>query len=71
MHDLGHPGLSNQFLVGVQCPLAILYNDQSVLENYHAASACTLLNQCNLLRNLTRAQQMVTSLFINLNFSLV
>ncbi|PIA18337.1 HD-domain/PDEase-like protein, partial [Coemansia reversa NRRL 1564] len=36
-HDLGHPGLNNAFMVRARTQLAELYNDQSVLENFHAA----------------------------------
>ncbi|KAI8322641.1 HD-domain/PDEase-like protein, partial [Martensiomyces pterosporus] len=36
-HDLGHPGLSNAFMVKAHTQLAEIYNDQSVLENFHAA----------------------------------
>ncbi|KAJ1731809.1 3',5'-cyclic-nucleotide phosphodiesterase [Coemansia sp. Benny D160-2] len=36
-HDLGHPGLNNAFMVRAHTQLAEIYNDQSVLENFHAA----------------------------------
>ncbi|KAJ1957638.1 3',5'-cyclic-nucleotide phosphodiesterase [Linderina pennispora] len=36
-HDLGHPGLNNAFMVRARTQLAEVYNDQSVLENFHAA----------------------------------
>ncbi|KAJ1664812.1 3',5'-cyclic-nucleotide phosphodiesterase [Coemansia sp. RSA 1813] len=36
-HDLGHPGLNNAFMVRAHTQLAEVYNDQSVLENFHAA----------------------------------
>lgn len=35
-HDLGHPSFGNNFLKETDHPLSILFNDSSVLENYHA-----------------------------------
>lgn len=55
MHDYEHPGRNNQFMVAVESPLALLYNDKSVLENHHAASSWSLLKsdaQYNFLSNL-------------------
>ncbi|XP_073418449.1 cGMP-inhibited 3',5'-cyclic phosphodiesterase 3A isoform X2 [Dendrobates tinctorius] len=43
MHDYDHPGRTNAFLVATNAPQAVLYNDRSVLENHHAASAWNLL----------------------------
>ncbi|XP_029027173.1 cGMP-inhibited 3',5'-cyclic phosphodiesterase 3A-like isoform X2 [Betta splendens] len=42
MHDFDHPGRTNAFLVATGAPQALLYNDRSVLENHHAASAWNL-----------------------------
>ncbi|KAJ3182812.1 hypothetical protein HDU85_002415 [Gaertneriomyces sp. JEL0708] len=39
IHDVDHPGLNNNFLVQSSHPLAIFYNDMSVLEYHHAAKA--------------------------------
>ena len=36
-HDLGHPGLTNNFHVNASTDLAITYNDSSCLENFHAS----------------------------------
>jgi len=38
-HDLGHPGLNNSYQRNKGTPLAIRYNDASVLENYHCSLA--------------------------------
>lgn len=43
MHDYEHPGRNNQFLVSINSPLALLYNDRSVLENHHASASWILL----------------------------
>ncbi|KAG2486561.1 hypothetical protein HYH03_014732 [Edaphochlamys debaryana] len=43
VHDLGHPGLTGDFLVATSAPLALRYNDNSPLESHHASAAFTLL----------------------------
>ena len=42
-HDYEHGGLNNDFLIKTASPWAILYNDQSPLENHHCAAAAQLL----------------------------
>jgi hypothetical protein len=39
IHDYKHPGVNNTFLVNSGSDLALLYNDVSVLENYHLSEA--------------------------------
>lgn len=38
-HDMGHPGQNNAHQVNAETPLAVRYNDQSVLENWHCSLA--------------------------------
>jgi cAMP-specific phosphodiesterase 4 len=45
VHDLGHPGLTNGYLVDTGHPLADRYNDQSVLENHSVSELFRLLRQ--------------------------
>lgn len=42
-HDLGHPSFGNNFLKDSEHPLAILFNDSSVLENYHSMVLFSIL----------------------------
>lgn len=44
-HDVGHPGVNNNFLVKLKSPLAQLYNDASVLESFHCAAYSQILRR--------------------------
>ncbi len=54
-HDIDHPGCNNQFMVNTGAPLALRYNDISVLENHHAATTFAVLADAR------------TNLFVNLS----
>ena len=45
VHDFQHGGLNNDFLIKSLHPLALLYNDQSPLENHHLSSSMRLMHQ--------------------------
>ncbi|CAG8571466.1 11358_t:CDS:10 [Funneliformis caledonium] len=44
-HDVGHPGVNNGFLVNTRTPLAQIYNDKSVLENFHVMTLFNLMQK--------------------------
>eukprot|EP00922_Rhytidocystis_sp_ex-Travisia-forbesii_P058335 GHVS01086236.1.p1 GENE.GHVS01086236.1~~GHVS01086236.1.p1 ORF type:complete len:420 (+),score=43.54 GHVS01086236.1:40-1260(+) len=44
-HDIDHPGVNNGFLKNLHHPLALLYDDLSVLEQHHAAYSFRLLSK--------------------------
>uniref|UniRef100_UPI00398F5079 3',5'-cyclic-AMP phosphodiesterase 4C-like isoform X2 n=1 Tax=Pristiophorus japonicus TaxID=55135 RepID=UPI00398F5079 len=58
IHDVDHPGVSNQFLINTNSDLALMYNDTSVLENHHLAVGFKLLQEenCNIFQNLSKKQ---------------
>jgi hypothetical protein len=58
-HDIDHPGNDNAFEQVSSSPLALLYNDVSVLENHHSATTFRILSNsdCDILCNLSPADR--------------
>ncbi|KAM9342331.1 dual specificity calcium/calmodulin-dependent 3',5'-cyclic nucleotide phosphodiesterase 1A [Pholidichthys leucotaenia] len=56
IHDFEHTGTTNNFHIHTRSEVAILYNDRSVLENYHVSAAYRLMaeDDMNILVNLNK-----------------
>jgi len=64
VHDLGHPGTSGRFHVQTKSSLALLYNDKSVLENFHVATAFAIAAEFKIWDGLSRAKQVLARALI-------
>jgi len=59
VHDLGHQGFNNSYEIQTASDRALMYNDKSVLENYHLSRAFFLLRNpdCNFICNMRSADK--------------
>ena len=82
IHDYGHPGTNNAFQINTRSSLALLYNDQAVLENMHLAKSFEILSDSdsNIFSRLTPEEykhsrgvivQMVLGTDMSLHFELL
>mmetsp|Transcript_13629 Transcript_13629/g.21099 ORF Transcript_13629/g.21099 Transcript_13629/m.21099 type:complete len:315 (-) Transcript_13629:137-1081(-) len=76
LHDIDHPGRNNAFLVNTANPLALLYNDESVLENHHCATGFAQITreESNILKGLPKEEyiqvrKQVISLILGTDFA--
>jgi len=59
IHDFMHPGVNNGFLQNSKGELALLYNDQSILENFHISQSYKLIWRdpaCCIFKNLSKEE---------------
>jgi hypothetical protein len=58
IHDVDHPGYNNFFMIATMSPIALRYNDVSVLEHYHCAKGFEIMSNpaCNIMENLSADQ---------------
>ncbi|KAG4082591.1 HD-domain/PDEase-like protein [Neocallimastix lanati (nom. inval.)] len=57
-HDLDHPGCNNTYQINAKTDLALIYNDQSPLENHHCAVFFYILKkpETNVLESLSKEE---------------
>ncbi|GAA5978697.1 hypothetical protein JCM11641_006146 [Rhodosporidiobolus odoratus] len=46
-HDVGHPGLTNAYMVNANAPVAQIYDNKSILENFHTVTLVHMLRKHN------------------------
>jgi len=61
VHDVSHPGKTNAFNVSVRTEVAVMYNDSSVLENWHIAYAFARMLDLSLSETSIRSNEALTA----------
>jgi len=61
LHDIGHPGLNNEYQQNKQTKLALRYNDKSILENYHSYKGLRLFtkNSSNIIESFSTEEKKI------------
>ncbi|CAG9331209.1 unnamed protein product [Blepharisma stoltei] len=75
-HDVGHPALSNRFLINNKHELSLSYNDDSVLENMHIAKIFRIMSNedCNIFGGLKtedwfKARKLIIKMILDTDMS--
>jgi 3',5'-cyclic-nucleotide phosphodiesterase len=55
-HDAAHPAFTNRYLITTKHKLSLKYNDQSILENMHCSLTSTMMNETDLLDELSETE---------------
>jgi hypothetical protein len=72
VHDLGHPGVNNDFLIRTRERQALVYNDKSVNENMHASLAFQIAHdnaEMNIFASFSDEEYKQVSLYIHLEYT--
>eukprot|EP00118_Oscarella_pearsei_P003175 m.13295 g.13295 ORF g.13295 m.13295 type:complete len:527 (+) comp24639_c0_seq1:571-2151(+) len=56
-HDVGHPGVNQEFLISTSSHLASIHGKKSVLERHHCRTAKAMLIKCQLLSHLPASEK--------------
>lgn len=66
LHDVGHTGTTNNYLIRTEHDLATIYNDKSPLENHHASLGWRVLCASGILASFsTSSRMLIRRLFIS------
>ena len=75
-HDIAHPAVTNRYLINTKSPLALEYNDLSVLESMHCSLTFKLMTNfnCDILSNLSNddwiyARNLIIQMILNTDMS--
>jgi hypothetical protein len=68
VHDFRHPGVNNMYLLNSKSELAIIYNDKSILENFHVSETFKVIlrNETNIFSEFSVEEQRICRFILSL-----